>query len=120
MAIVFLAVLISSIAPLAALAQQSTATLSGRIVDPNGAVIPGAKVKAKQTATGLERETQTNDEGFFTLTNLVPSDYEVTIEANGFKTKYALATLQVGQVVSLDMMLEIGLAATADDFSGSE
>ncbi|MGH9852385.1 MAG: carboxypeptidase-like regulatory domain-containing protein, partial [Blastocatellia bacterium] len=43
--------------------QGATATLSGRITDPNGAVIAGAKVTAIQKATGAKRETVTNSEG---------------------------------------------------------
>jgi outer membrane receptor protein involved in Fe transport len=104
---VFLAVLISSVSPLAALAQQATATLSGRVVDPQGAVIPSATVKAKQVATGIERETKTNDEGLFVLTNLPPGEYEVQIVSAGFRTREYRPTLQVGQSVTLDTRLDV-------------
>src|SRR5512132_1864529 len=102
------------------MAQQATATLTGRVVDPQGAVIPGAQVKARQAATGIERETQTNDSGLFTLPSLVPGQYEVTIESAGFKTtKYNSLTLQVGQTVTLNTQLEVGTLVISDDFGGS-
>ena len=58
-----------------AIAQQSaTATLSGRVVDPNGAVIVGAQITAKNKTTDIQRETKTNDQGLFVLTNLAPAN----------------------------------------------
>src|SRR5437764_4640598 len=82
-----------------ALAQQSaTASLSGRVVDPNGAVIVGAQITAKNKATDIQRETKTNDQGLFVLTNLVPGEYELRIKTNGFIEKtYSSIVLQVGQ-----------------------
>src|SRR5947207_581358 len=54
--------------------QAATATLSGRIVDPNGAVLCGAQITATQKSTGVKRETKTNDEGLYVLTNLPVGD----------------------------------------------
>ena len=112
--------MLSGVAPLAARGQQATATLSGRVVDPNGAVIPQAQVKATQTVTGLVRETQTNDDGLFTLTNLAPGEYEVAFESQGFAKKVRLTTLEVGQTVTLDTTLDIGQVVIADDFGSYE
>jgi hypothetical protein len=98
------------LAPPAAHAQQpATATLSGIILDPNGAVIPGAQVTATQKATGVQRETVTNDQGLYVLTNLPPGEYEIRVKATGFATKISQApvVLQVGQSVTLDTTLEI-------------
>jgi outer membrane receptor protein involved in Fe transport len=113
----FLAVVICSAMPLVTLAQQATATLTGRVVDTQGAVIVGAGVKAVQKDTGITRETKTNNDGLFTLANLAPGEYEVTIESQGFKTFARLATLQVGQAVTLDARLEVGALVIADDFT---
>lgn len=104
---IFLALLIGSLSPIAALAQQATATLSGRVVDQQGAVITGAAVTAKQLATGTERETQTNDEGLFVLPNLPPGEYRVYIRSTNFLTREYQAALQVGQSVTLDTTLEV-------------
>lgn len=91
-------------------AQQATAsTLSGRVVDPNRAVIVDAKITATSKATGLQRAAGTNDEGLFTITNLPPGEYEVKIEANGFKTTLLESVnLAVGQIVNLPISLEVG------------
>jgi outer membrane receptor protein involved in Fe transport len=97
--------------PVASPAQQSaTATLSGIITDPNGAVIAGAQVTATQKGTGVKRETTTNDEGLYVLTNLSPGEYEVKIQSTGFAAKVyqSPVVLQVGQSVTLDTTLELG------------
>src|SRR5512145_2647246 len=67
-------------------AQTATATLSGTVTDERDAVIPGATVRAFNTATGLQRETVTNSEGFFTIPLLPPSSYDLTVERQGFAT----------------------------------
>ncbi|MFS8084861.1 MAG: carboxypeptidase-like regulatory domain-containing protein, partial [Acidobacteriota bacterium] len=58
-AVIIFAVLnaLSSLAPHGYAQQAATTTLSGRVLDPNGAVIPGAKVAATQIGTGVKRET---------------------------------------------------------------
>ena len=61
--------------------QSATATLTGTVTDPAGAVISGATVTATQKTTGLQRETTTNSEGLYVLTNLPPGEYEVKIQA---------------------------------------
>src|SRR5882724_8320751 len=103
-----------------ALAQQSaTASLSGRVVDPHGAVIVGAQITAKNKAPDIQRETKSNDQGLFVLTNLAPGEYEVKAEAPRFKARIHLATLEVGQSATLDVSLDVGGIA-ADDFSTPE
>ena len=91
--------------------QSATATLSGIITDPNGAVIAGAEITATQKATGVERVTTTNDEGHYVLTNLPPGEYDVKVQAAQFATKISQSAvvLQVGQNVTLDTSLELGL-----------
>ncbi|HKQ03952.1 MAG TPA: TonB-dependent receptor [Blastocatellia bacterium] len=106
-AIILLSILVGSSAPLTALGQQAAATLGGRLVDPQGAVMVGVQVKATQKDTGFARETKTNDDGLFTLTNLTPGEYEVTFEFPGFKKITRPATLQVGQAVTLDTTLQV-------------
>ncbi|HYH84287.1 MAG TPA: TonB-dependent receptor [Pyrinomonadaceae bacterium] len=96
--------------------QAAVATLRGIVTDPNGAVVVGATVRATQTATGTSRETQTNDEGVYVLPNLTPGEYEVRVEATGFAVKVSKSpvVLRVGQSVTLDVPLEIGLQEVVD------
>ena len=97
--------------------QPATANLNGRVVDSQGAVIARVNVLATQKVTGIRRETTSNEEGLFVLTNLPPGEYEVKVSASGFAAKsYSAVTLQVGQSVTLDVALEVG-AIIADDFS---
>ncbi|HVF88071.1 MAG TPA: TonB-dependent receptor [Pyrinomonadaceae bacterium] len=103
---------------LSTFAQQSaTATLSGRVVDPNDAVIPNARVTVTQTATGAQRETVTNDEGAYVLSNLLPGKYEVKTAFPGFNTSiYTNVVLSVGQILNLDAQLEVGGVVSGYDF----
>ena len=103
-ACLFLAFVITSVV----FAQQAaTATLSGRVTDPNGAVIVGAKIIAAQNATGSKRETVTNSEGVYALTNLSPGEYEVRIEARNFpQALVRKIELNVGQQAVFDGTLQ--------------
>lgn len=93
-----------------ALAQQSlTATLEGIITDPNGAVIPSAKVTARNTQTGQTRTTQADESGIYRLPLLQPGVYELSVSAPNFtEAKRSGLTLTVGQKLNLDIALAIG------------
>jgi hypothetical protein len=87
--------------------QSATATLGGRVTDPSGAVIVGAKIIATQNATGSKRETATNSEGVYALTNLSPGEYEVRIEARNFpQALVRKIELNVGQHAVFDGTLQ--------------
>lgn len=95
----------------AALGQQGTrATLTGVVTDPNGAVVPGVNITATQIATGVRRQTTSNDEGLYVLTDLAPGDYEIRVEANGFSTKVSKVPVpvKVGESITLNVPLEVG------------
>jgi uncharacterized membrane protein len=62
----------------------SSAQISGTVVDPQGAVVPGAKVTATNSATGIQRSVNTTSTGNYTLPNLPPGIYSVKVEAKGF------------------------------------
>jgi hypothetical protein len=90
-------------------AQSNAADLRGFVRDPQGAVVQGATVRARSAATSVERETTTNDDGFYQITNLPPATYEVTVEATNFKKAVITGLpLTVGQRADLDIALEIG------------
>ncbi len=65
-------------------AQAATATLSGTVVDENGAVIPGASVTVSNAATGLQRRLLTDDVGRFNFPVLPPGTYTVRVLSEGF------------------------------------
>jgi hypothetical protein len=64
---------------------QSTGTLTGIVADPTGAVVPGATVIMKNNASGDERKTVSNNDGFFSISAVQPGDYTVTIRSKGFE-----------------------------------
>ena len=89
--------------PILGLAQFSTATLNGIVLDPNKANVVGAKVTAKNTATGQERTAESGGDGSFIITTLPPGTYDVTVEAKGF-----------ARSVRKGLVLEVGSATTAN------
>src|SRR5437763_8757181 len=66
-------------------AQGVEATLKGRVTDPSGAAVPGAKVEVKNTGTNQLTPTVTDSAGQYTVPFLQPGAYTLTIEASGFK-----------------------------------
>jgi outer membrane receptor protein involved in Fe transport len=90
--------------------QVATSTLTGRVLDPNAAAIPGAQITLTQVGTGVHRETTTNDEGIYLLTGLPPGEYTMKVEAKGFRSKTSEAPIavQVGQTRTLDTALPVG------------
>jgi len=66
-------------------AQEYRATLSGRITDPQGAVVAAVKIVAVQVETGSRFETLSGADGLYTIPFLPPSAYRLSAEAAGFK-----------------------------------
>ncbi|HLA12700.1 MAG TPA: TonB-dependent receptor [Pyrinomonadaceae bacterium] len=95
--------------------QAANATLTGSVTDPNGAFVSGISVSATHTATGIRRETVTNDEGLYVLSNLAPGDYELRVEGKGFRTRVSSTPvpLKVGQTLTFNVSLEIGVSESA-------
>jgi hypothetical protein len=85
----------------------ATATLRGRVTDPLGAAVAGARVNLRSTATGVERETEADTRGTFVLTDLAPGSYVLRGQAPAFASKeYPPITLQVGQNAEVTLKLE--------------
>jgi hypothetical protein len=91
------------------LAQNPTATLVGTVRDPTAAVVPTAVIKIRNLATNEGRETLSDENGEFTITNLAPGEYEVTVLKEGFQTHRATGLqLMVDQLARVDYALTVG------------
>jgi uncharacterized membrane protein len=66
-------------------AQSNKGTIVGTVLDPNGAVVPGAKITVTNAATGEAHEAKSREDGNYTVTNLEPGKYRVTVEGTGFQ-----------------------------------
>ena len=64
-------------------AQSDLGTISGFVRDPSGASVPNATVTIKKT--GIERQAATNESGVYTITNIPPGFYTMSVDAVGFQ-----------------------------------
>ncbi|HKP73636.1 MAG TPA: carboxypeptidase-like regulatory domain-containing protein, partial [Pyrinomonadaceae bacterium] len=101
-------------------AQSNASDLQGYVRDPQGGLVPNATVTARNKATSLTRTGQTNDEGYYQITNLPPGDYEVTVEATNFsRASVPSVVLTVGQRADLDVPLQAGQVSETVTVSGA-
>lgn len=97
-ALLLLFLLLSSLA----VAQSFRGAIRGKVVDPSGGLITGARVTSKNVGTGLIRDALTTDEGTFVLAELPAGTYTVTVNASGFSE------------VAQNVVVNVGLDTTAD------
>src|SRR5207247_2688516 len=116
---VFIILAMTVLSPGAAGAQVAGATLSGTISDASGAVIPGAMVSIRDTATGIIRTVSADGAGLYTAPNLRPSAYDVTVSISGFNTRVQSGiTLTVGAQQVLDFVMQVGQTTEAVEVTG--
>src|SRR5215471_12824731 len=97
----------------AAFGQIVGAILSGTVMDPSAAVVPGAKVTIRNISTGVVTQVTTNQDGIYNATNLLPGEYQVNVVAAGFSPQQrAGLSLTVGEKQVLNLQLKVGDAAT--------
>jgi outer membrane receptor protein involved in Fe transport len=82
---------------------QQRGSILGKVVDPDGLPLPGASVTVTQAATGFTRTTVTAENGAYSIPNLEPGTYNVTVEMSGFAS-----------VTRADLLLSAGLNVTVD------
>lgn len=101
-------------------AQTATATITGRVTDPQGAVVPGATVTATNVSTGVARNASTTSGGIYNIPDLQPGDYNVTVQVSGFSKGAATGIhLLVGDVKDINFSLVVGTASTTVEVSGA-
>src|SRR6201996_9339964 len=103
------------ILPLGAFAQATT-SLSGRVTDKSGAVVPGAHVKLTLIATGASREDATNGSGEFQFSQLAPGRYDLVVSASGFQESEKKGLdLLVSQPATVNVGLSVAGVTTSVD-----
>lgn len=90
-------------------AQAAASDLRGTVVDPNGAVVPGATISARHMGTSITRTTTSSQDGTYAFLALAPGEYEITAEAATFKkVTISPVRLTVGQAAELRIPMEVG------------
>lgn len=102
--------LLLSLLPFSAFSQTATTSrVTGIVTDPSGAAVARASVKLVNKETRAERTITTNDEGRYVFPSLEPGDYEITVQAQGFRRAVISAvTAQVSKSTNIDIALEPG------------
>src|SRR5690242_21411162 len=93
-------------------AQTFRGTILGTVTNPNGAVVAGAKVTAKNTSTGLERSATTDEAGNYTIPELPIGPYEVRVEQPGFAT---LVVSNVAVEVASERRVDVTLRVASQE-----
>jgi hypothetical protein len=95
-----------------ALAQSETGQITGKVIDTNGAVVAGAAVTLNSVETGTQRTATTNEDGIYTITNLQPGVYEISVQAANFAKSTQRVQVTVGAKASLDTTLSVSAIST--------
>jgi hypothetical protein len=107
--------------PTGAAAQGTpTGTVSGYIIDPTGLAVPGARLVVESTNTDATRDVFSNQQGLYSVPALLPGPYNITVEANGFKTLHENhVVLEAEKTSRLDFKLTIGRRSETITVEGS-
>ena len=94
-------------------AGNAAAALNGTVRDPTGAVVPDATITLLNTKTGFKKVTASNSTGNYSLVDISPGSYTVTIVKEGFSTaKESEFVLSVNQTATINFDLTVGTASS--------
>ena len=101
-------------------AQVSTSRITGMVTDASGAVVSGAKVTARNEATGVTYEMNTTSGGAYTFSSVIPGQYTIAISKPGFKNFTSVRNvLTVGVPLVVDAQLQVGTALESVEVQSS-
>jgi len=102
-----------------AFAQVQFSQFTGTVLDPTGAAIANAKVTVTNPATDLHLSATTNSSGNYTVGEVPPGVYKITVEAPGFKMiSNNAVTANAGTIAHVDFRLQIGKASEVVEVTG--
>ena len=91
------------------LAQIGTSTITGRVTDPSGSVVPNVTITVTQEETNFTFPATSNNEGLYRVLSLQPGKYKITFELQGFKKLVRdNVDLRVGDTLAVDAQLQVG------------
>ena len=88
----------------------SAGTVSGIVVDPNGAVVANASVTIANSITGYKRSASTDSDGAFRFADVPPNNYQLTVSGTGFAPAMQTLTVRTSVPISLKIALTVGSA----------
>ena len=95
-----------------AVGQTETGLINGTVTDQSGAVVPKARITIRGVNTGSERQSESDEHGFYVVTNLQPGLYSVTAEAANLNKSEQRVEVTVGARVELNLKLNVGGSTT--------
>jgi hypothetical protein len=94
---------------MSASAQQTTGGVRGIVTDPNGAVVPGAKVTISSDKLNYKKDTTTTADGEYEFRDVLPGDYQITVEAANFKAlTLTEVRVELGKTSDIPAQLQTG------------
>ncbi len=100
-------VVVVSLMPAGLAAQQGTGDIRGKVVDQQGAVLPGVTVIVRHQDSGMFRESVTGADGLFHMSAMTPGLYEISADLAGFK-KYSQRDIRLEVGATQQVELEAG------------
>ncbi|MBV8906558.1 MAG: TonB-dependent receptor, partial [Acidobacteriia bacterium] len=100
--------IISFVLAAVASAQVPTGTIAGAVRDPSGAAVSGARLTVVNAATKIARTETTSEQGDYSFPSLPPGDYELTVQADRFRSLARAASVEAGAVTTADFDLSLG------------
>ncbi len=111
---------LAGFSPQLARGQVYSASMTGVVTDPSGAVVPGAKVTATNAANGFTYSTTTNSVGRYTMGNLPPGTYRFSVAARGFRTAVRDGiVLGVAEHTTMGFKLQVGATTETVTVTGT-
>ncbi|MCU1237643.1 MAG: hypothetical protein JWP63_5610 [Candidatus Solibacter sp.] len=99
--------------------QANTAQLSGSVIDPAGAAVPGAQIEAVNADTGAVLKTEANERGEWVLTAVPAATYRITVVAQGFR-KLTIDDVQLNSAVPRSVTAKLELGSTTESIVVSD
>lgn len=119
MHIIYKAILVLALAASMLLAQTETGQITGTVTDATGAAVPNARVTVRSVGTGSTRVVTTSDDGSYNVTNLLPGEYSVGVNSQGFTQAERRVVVQVGTRAGQDFRLDVATATATVEVTES-